>query len=171
VLEEAQHGAHGTLMTMEDVILKRGTKITVYLLSSVVPKLATRSAAIVTPTEEYDTIKQFEQQAAGVSIGHFTAPFTHSKPIPVTVLNMSNEDVTIKKGTIMATMIEADYELESGSQVPQENEVTSEKKESTQMKEEKLLLKQLNDKLQQIEATIKVRRLKDWHQLLVLRQC
>eukprot|EP00953_Heterococcus_sp_UTEX-ZZ885_P008943 5303-Heterococcus_DN1.PRE.1 len=73
---------------------------------------------------------------------------------------MSNEDVTIKKGTTMATIVEADYELESSSKVTQENEVASEKKESTQMIEDKLLLKQLNDKLQQIEATIKVQEAK-----------
>eukprot|EP00953_Heterococcus_sp_UTEX-ZZ885_P011807 6822-Heterococcus_DN1.PRE.3 len=116
VLEEAQHGAHDALMNMDDVIVKLGTKITVYLLSSVAP---------------------------GVSIGYRTAPFTHSKPIPVTVLNMSNE-----------------Y---SSSKVTQENEVASEKKESAQMIEDKLLLKQLNDRLQQIEATIKYKKLRSWH--------
>jgi hypothetical protein len=60
----------------------------------------------------------------------------------------------------MATILEADYELESSSKVTKENEVGSEKKESTQMIEDKLLLKQLNDKLQQIEATIKVQEAK-----------
>jgi hypothetical protein len=39
VLEEAEHGAHGTLMTMDDIIVKRGTKTTVYLQSSVVPNI------------------------------------------------------------------------------------------------------------------------------------
>jgi hypothetical protein len=159
VLEEAQHGAHGTLMTMDDIVVKRGTKITVYLLSSVVPKLLTRSAAIVTPIEEYD-IKQFEKQAPGISIGHCTAPFTHSKPIPVTVLNMSNEDVTIKKGTTLATIVEADHELESSNTQTRESEVILGKSESAQMIEDKQLLKQLNDMLQQIEAIIKAQEAK-----------
>jgi hypothetical protein len=125
VLKEAEHGAHGTLMTMDDIIVKRGTKITVYLQSSVVPKLSTRSAAIITPIEEYDTIKQFEQQAPGVSIGHCTAPFTHSKPVPVTLLNMSNDDLTVKKGTTLATIIEADYELESSNEETQKCDIPS----------------------------------------------
>jgi hypothetical protein len=60
----------------------------------------------------------------------------------------------------MATIDETDYDLESSSKVIQENKVVSEKKESTQMIEDRLLLKQLNDNLQQIEATIKVQEAK-----------
>jgi hypothetical protein len=51
VLTQAEHGAAGALVTMEDIVVKRGTKLTVNLRSTVVPKLAVRSAAIVTPTQ------------------------------------------------------------------------------------------------------------------------
>jgi hypothetical protein len=40
----------------------------------------------------------------------------------------------------MATIVEADYELQGSSKVTQKNEEASEKKESTQMIEDKLLL-------------------------------
>jgi hypothetical protein len=165
VLTQAEHGAAGALVTMEDIVVKRGTKLTVNLRSTVVPKLAVRSAAIVTPTQAYNMNHQHKQQQPSGSVGHCTVSFTHSKPVPVTLLNVSKDDVNIPKGVTMATLVEADYHIEGVEEAVNEvidngtdNDETMQGDNQSGVNAQ--LVQALHYKLAQIEATVKLQEAK-----------
>jgi hypothetical protein len=165
VLTQAEHGAAGALVTMEDIVVKRGTKLTINLRSTVVPKLAARPAAIVTPTQAYNMNHQHEQQQPSVSVGHCTVSFTQSKPVPVTLLNVSKDDVNIPKGVTMATLVEADYQIEGVEEAVNEvidsgtdNDETMQGDNQSGVNAQ--LVQALHNKLAQIVATVKLQEAK-----------